>query len=395
MSSLGGWSVRTTRRPARVAVAVGVASVFALAACSSSGGSSADAGGKSSATPAAPATPATHVVTDLSGATVTVPTTVNRIAEQFPAHVVADIMLGVGDKLVAIPQNVSTIPFLRTVQPSITKVPQLFHSGNVNMEQLLAQKPDVVSAISGGDTVKPFQAAGIPAVTMFFPKYAQLQQSTTVAGETYGGAAVARAKAYNAYFDKVDSTLTSRLAKAATKPTVVYIEAYTGNNIVVQGGSSLIDQWITKAGGTDAAKGISGGRVNVTMEQLLQWNPDNLIIQTPGGDQGLAADTGASVLAGLSKISGWSDLKAVKSDKVFIDPSGLYAWGQYTVEQALQLQWVAKVLNPSLFADVDLRSVTRDFYKNHFGYTPSDTQLNTILQTTSPDGIATAKNAIS
>ncbi|KJE20090.1 Periplasmic binding protein [Frankia torreyi] len=253
----------------------------------------------------------------------------------------------------------------------------------------------MVSALSGGDTAKPFQAAGIPAVVMVFPKYAQLTQSITVAGETYGGAAVAKAKAYNAYFDKVDSTLTSKLAKSTTKPTVVYIEAYAGNNIVVQGGSSLPDQWITKAGGTDVAKGISGSRVNVTMEQLLQWNPDNVIIQAPGGDQGLAANTGASVLAGLSKISGWSDLKAVKSDKVFIDPRGLYAWGQYTVEQAVQLQWVAKVLNPSLFADVDLRSVTRDFYKTYFGYTPSDTQLNDILQTTSADGIATAKNAIS
>ncbi|KJE19286.1 hypothetical protein FF36_06441 [Frankia torreyi] len=143
MSSLGGWSVSSPRRPARVAVAVGVASVFALAACSSSGGSSADAGSKSSATPTTSATPATHVVTDLSGAKVTVPTTINRIAEQFPAHTVADIMLGVGDKLVAIQQNVSTIPFLQAVQPSITKVPQLFHSSNVNMEQLLAQKPDV------------------------------------------------------------------------------------------------------------------------------------------------------------------------------------------------------------------------------------------------------------
>ena len=34
----------------------------------------------------------------------------NGFAEQFPAHTVTDIMLGVGSKLDAIPQNVSTIP---------------------------------------------------------------------------------------------------------------------------------------------------------------------------------------------------------------------------------------------------------------------------------------------
>ncbi|WP_308301652.1 ABC transporter substrate-binding protein [Frankia umida] len=135
------------------------------------------------------------MVTDLSGAKVTVPTIINSIAEQFPAHTVTDVMLGVGDKLVAIPQNVSTIPFMQTVQPSITKVPQLFRNGGmVNMEQLLQRKPDVVSLISGGDTATPFKNAGIPAVSMFFTKLDDITRSMTVAGETYGGAAAAKAK---------------------------------------------------------------------------------------------------------------------------------------------------------------------------------------------------------
>ncbi len=382
----------STRRRKHIAVAVGLAGTLALAACSSSGRDDTTASSSSSTTSP---TPATHVVTDLDGTKVTLPTTINRIAEQFPAHTVSDIMLGVGDKLVAIPQNVSTIPFLQTVQPSITKVPQLFHNGGmVNMEQLLAQKPDVVSLISGGATAKPFQDAKIPAVDMFFSKLDQLPQSITVGGDTFGGPAVAKAKAYNTYFNKVSTDLTAKLAGATAKPSVLFVEAFTGNDIVVQGGSSLIDQWITKAGGTDAAKDIKGNRVKVNMEQVLQWNPDYLIIATPGGDQGLKADTGASVVDALSKIAGWNDLKAVKASKVYIDPRGLYPWAQYTPEQAVHLQWVAKVLNPSLFADVDLRKVTSSFYKTYFGHEPTADELTQILQTTSAAGIATPANAI-
>ncbi|MGH3437831.1 MAG: hypothetical protein ACRDRN_15360 [Sciscionella sp.] len=37
-----------------------------------------------------------------------------------------------------------------------------------------------------------------------------------------------------------------------------------------------------------------------------------------------------------------------------------------------------------------MRSITRDFYKRFFNYTPTSTQLNQILQTSAPSGIANA-----
>ncbi|MCL9793825.1 hypothetical protein MXD58_005795 [Frankia sp. AgKG'84/4] len=70
-------------------------------------------------------------------------------------------------------------------------------------------------------------------------------------------------------------------------------------------------------------------------------------------------------------------------------------WGnrvKVNLEQVLQ--WVAKVLNPSLFADVDLRKVTSSFYKTYFGHEPTADELTQILQTTSADGIATPANAV-
>lgn len=350
------------------------------------------------------AAPATHVVTDMAGDKVTVPDTVTRIAEQFPAHTVTDLMLGVGGKLDAIPQNVATIPFLKAIDPGIVKVPQLFASdGSVSVEQLLSAKTSVVSAVDGGDTLKVFKAAGLPAVDMDFDTIDQLTRSITLAGSVYGGGAVAKAAAYNSYFNANMKLVTSRTANlpASSKPSVLHIASYENGQLIVDGPGTIMDGWIKAAGGTDAAAPLAAGgksqgysHVTITAEQLLQWNPGVIDIETPGGDQGLASSYGASVAAALAKVPGWSGLKAVKDHAVYINPQGMYPWDRWTPEDALQLLWAAKVLHPSLFSDIDLRAEAAGFYRKFFGYTPSAAQLNQIFQTTASSGVATPANAL-
>lgn len=347
---------------------------------------------------------ATHVVTDMSGDKVAVPDTVTRIAEQFPAHTVTDIMLGVGGRLDAIPQNVSTIPFLRAVDPGIVKVPQLFPAtGSVNTEKLLTLGTSVVSATGGGSALAPFKAAGLPAVNMTFSTISQLPKSITLAGQVYGGSAVAKAAAFDKYYAANLKLVTSRTASlpASSKPSVLHIASYEDGQLVIDGPGTIMDGWIKAGGGTDAAAPLAAvgssksySHVTITAEQLLQWNPDVIDIETPGGDQGLASSYGDSVAKALTKLPGWSSLKAVKDNTVYINPQGMYPWDRFTPEDALQLLWVAKVLHPSLFADINMRTEAANFYKTFFNYTPSAAQLDQILQTTAPSGIATPSNAL-
>ncbi|WP_211241215.1 ABC transporter substrate-binding protein [Pseudonocardia spinosispora] len=332
----------------------------------------------------APAARSEHVVTSMSGVTVQVPNQVGRIAEQFPAHTTTDIMLGVGDKVVAIPQNVKTLPFLSKVFPRVKSIPELFHNGGaVNMEDLLQLKPDVVSAVDGGATLKPFQEVGLPAVDMNFNTFQQLTQSMVLAGQVYGGDAVGRAQSFTEYVNAKVQLVRSRLASlpSARRPSVVHIASYPP--LVVDGGTSLIDEWIKLAGGTDAASplsGASGTHVTVTMEQLLTWNPDVLIVETPGGDQGIAANSGQSVVTALANTPGWQNLRAVQNHRVYLNPQGLYPWDRFGPEEALQVQWAAKTLHPELFTDLDIRAEARAFYQRFFAYDPSDSELDQIFQ---------------
>jgi iron complex transport system substrate-binding protein len=324
---------------------------------------------------------ATHTVTDMTGAAITVPVTVNHIAEQFPAHTVTDIMLGAGDRIVAIPQNVKTIPLLQKIYPGITKVPELFKSGApVNMEDLLTVKPDVVSALTGGDGAKPFTNAGIPSVVMNFNTFEEFPRSIQLAGDVYGGTAKERAAAFVEYFQTRYKFVQDRLASLpdSQRPSVVHISNYPP--LVIDGGKSLIDEWIKLGGGTDAASSSAGTHVTITVEQLLQWNPDVLIIQTPGGDQGFKANSGQSVIDQLAKAPGWNELNAVKTNRIYINPQGMYPWDRFGPEEALQIQWIAKTLHPDLFKDLDMRAEATTFYKNFFGYAISDAELDQIFQ---------------
>jgi iron complex transport system substrate-binding protein len=202
----------------------------------------------------------------------------------------------------------------------------------------------------------------------------------TLAGNLYGGEAKERAKAFVDYFDSKLNFIKSRLDKlpASERPTVVHISSYPP--LIVDGGPSLIGEWIKLGGGTDAAASVSGTHVSVSIEQLLAWNPDVLIIQTPGGDLGLAANSAQSVIDTLAKAPGWKDLQAVKNHRVHFNPQGMYPWDRFGPEEALHIQWVAKTLHPDLFKDLDMRAETSNFYKTFFNYTPSDTELDQILQ---------------
>lgn len=330
---------------------------------------------------ALPVWAAPHTVTDMTGQSVVLPAEMNRLAEQFPMHTVTDILLGVGDKLVAIPQNIKTIPLMRKVYPRIDSLPDLFRNGgSVNMEELLKLRPDLVSAVRGGVARKPFETAGLPSVVMSFERLDQLGKSIELAGAVYGGEAEGRAKTYVDYLDARLALVRSRLANLpdSQRPSVLHIASFPP--LVVDGGPSVIGDWIRLAGGTDAAASVAGPHVGITVEQLLQWDPEVLIVETPGGDQGLTANSAQSVIEALGRIPGWQQLRAVKAGRVYANPQGLGAWDRYGPEEALQIQWAAKLLHPDLFRDLDMRATARDFYRTFFGYALSEAELDQMFQ---------------
>ena len=75
----------------------------------------------------------------------------------------------------------------------------------------------------------------------------------------------------------------------------------------------------------------------------------------------------------------WSKISAVKNKKVFKAPIGIYRWDAPSAETPLMIKWIAKVANPELFNDYNIRKDIKDFYLEFFNYKLTDEQLNFIL----------------
>jgi ABC-type Fe3+-hydroxamate transport system substrate-binding protein len=141
------------------------------------------------------------------------------------------------------------------------------------------------------------------------------------------------------------------------------------------GANTIIDQWITYAGGINAAaEGLEGNLQTISMEQVLVWDPDVLITGRP-----------QSQVDEIMADPAWSTLKAVKSGRVYSNPRGVFAWDRYGVEAALQPQWCAKVLYPELFEDFDMAAELKAFYLRFFGYALSDAQAEMIMNYVTPE----------
>jgi iron complex transport system substrate-binding protein len=88
---------------------------------------------------------ATRQVTDAAGRVVTLPVSVNRIADPWHANNAMVLMLGGADKIVATTVQAQRQPWLRKLYPRIDQVPAAFNAaGDLNIETLIGARPDVI-----------------------------------------------------------------------------------------------------------------------------------------------------------------------------------------------------------------------------------------------------------
>jgi iron complex transport system substrate-binding protein len=130
----------------------------------------------------------------------------------------------------------------------------------------------------------------------------------------------------------------------------------------------IAEWWIAAAGGISAtSNGRTEESYSFSIEQLLQWNPDVMIVTGPD-EQALAyADPR------------FASVKAITNTQVFIIPQGAPNWGNRTIEQPLTVLWAANTLYPELFADLDLDGEVKSFYQRFFNTSLTDDQVRELI----------------
>jgi len=308
-------------------------------------------------------------VVDDSGQSIAVPGDPMRIADAWYAHHVLLMTLGAGPRIVATVNHARSQPWMFKVLPSLNQAISVEGTA-FNVEELLADGVDLVFTSTGDRQALAYQQVGLPVMRMGYTDLAGLQRSMLATAQALGGAQpTARAEAYNQYLKTQLASVQSKVVGLTTeqRPRVLHIASV--NPLKVDGSHTLIDDWITIAGGRNAATELEGNMQVVSAEQLLAWQPDVVILAAGAGDLSQAAQ--APLLA---------QLKAVQSGHVLRNPAGVFPWDRYGTEVALQIQWAAQQLHPELFGDVDMVAKTVEFYQRFFDYPLSEPDARLILQ---------------
>lgn len=287
------------------------------------------------------------------------------IANGWPAHASVLIMLGAGRRIAATVNRASQRPWMYAVAPTLHQAIQAPVGGFV-AEALLARGVRLAFVTPADTSAAALQAAGIQVVKTIFQDFASMRDSVQLTARTLGGDAPERAHAYLAHLDAEVARLRrwGQTLAEHERPRVVHV-AQWAPTLLVDGGGTLIDEWIRAAGGRNAAAGIQGSLRPVTMEQLLQWNPDVLIEAARSADQ--------------RRPPGYEALAAVREQRVLRNPEGVFPWDRYGCEITLQLHWAASQLHPAKMPGHDMAARVQDFYRRFFDHPLDEHAARRIL----------------
>ncbi len=287
------------------------------------------------------------------------------------------VMLGNEDKVIY--GGTRLDPLMKKIFPKVRTSGNKSGMLGDSVETIISLKPQVVfgptNYLLREEGVRQVRAAGIPVVnTVKFLSIAsveEIKQSVTLIGAIFGGESIKRAKEFNEYLDGNIAFVQARTNKLAKNQRKRVLDlGFRSGNFSANSPASMSAAYIESSGAinvtSEAGKDFKvSGYINE--EQVIIFDPDIII-------------TGSR--EGLNKIMSnpaFKSLKAVKNKQVFIIPSGLHIWSARSAETALCPLWLAKVVYPELFADLNLEQKTREFYKRFYNYDLNDKELDDIL----------------
>jgi len=282
------------------------------------------------------------------------------------------------DGLISMPPdslNAAKNSILAKYAPDILNVSiDYYKGGELNMEELLKLKPDVVFYAGGEEERQQFVNAGIPAVgfstvTPNGPNtietlnaWISLMEQVFEEGSKVTG--------ITEYAKEAQDEINKRLADIPEeqRKKVLMIGHYSDTNFTLGGFS---DYWISVTGGINVGKGTQG---NVNMEQVYSWAPDIMFIST-------LSDFFPEDFYNNTTVEGadWSGVPAVINKQVYKFPLGMHRWWPPSTDAPLSLWWIAKTTYPEKFEDINMDEKIKEYYKKFYGMDLTDEDVNSIL----------------
>ena len=269
--------------------------------------------------------------TDDTGRTVQIRGTVQRIISLSPSNTEMVYALGLQDKLVGV-TSYDNYP------PDAKNKTIVSDFSTIDMEKIVNAKPDLVLAdsIQQKDTIPALEKMGITVYTMSPNTMDEIYHDLKTLGQITGKTKEA---------DALAAGLTARVQAVAdkttkltvnNKPRVLFVTWY--DPIWTAGSDTMIQSLIEKAGGTNIAADLNG-YATITLESVIQRNPQVIIVTNSMGDQHTTLDY-------IKSNDQFKATDAVKNGKVYEIDADVF--GRTTPRIVDGLETLAKLLHPEL-----------------------------------------------
>ncbi|MDY6971540.1 MAG: ABC transporter substrate-binding protein [Thermodesulfobacteriota bacterium] len=319
----------------------------------------------------------TRTIEDMTGRKIPIPLKINRVAVLTSPCVQIMYIIGARDKLCAITKPFRT-HLLAKIDSNLRSVlaPRDCMT-EINIEELLRTNPDIcmgsiqdMQTVEGNTKLPTVYLTTISREGITFEKQ---MEEVRLFGKIMGKEE--KAEKYISYLADGLIFLKKRMANIPEKRRVSF--GFGPNHQVTLGGDTYLQKRIEAAGCINVAERLStlggkeGGLSEVSMEQILAWNPDLVVI-----DEG----TPERVFTNPQ----WRGITAVKNDKVFRLPIGVFKWNRPSAEASVLFpQWLARIAYPARFQDRSIAAEIKRYFREILEYELDDREIKTILH---PEG---------
>jgi len=294
-----------------------------------------------------------RAVTDMLGRRVLLPQRVERAVLLLSDAAKIVYSLGAWGSVVGVSRYCYEDRTLCQLVPDINKLPSPGSGFDLNIEKLLALRPDVVVVWASTSSrshplLKQITERGVPVVVLRCFGLGDVYRTVELLGEVFGRRR--RAAEIVKQMKGVVAFVRERLKGVRRKPKVIWLWTQPTR---LTGGVGLTNDIIALAGGVNPAAKFAVPYATVSLEQIIAWNPEAIVIW----------ESARYNRKGIIQDKRWRSVTAVRRGMVKKSRST----GLWCPEIVLKLLDIAVWLHPDAFKGVDIGKFERDFLRSVYG----------------------------
>ncbi len=315
-------------------------------------------------------------ITDMAGRVMEIPEEIETVFSANPISaiylytLVPDSLLGWNYELNEIERSI--------ILEKYHDLPSFGMGDAVNHEAVIAAGPTIalnVSAINDGAIDQSDQLAeklGVPVV-MVSNKLEDAPAVYRFLGELFG--VEEQAEKLALYAETTFGDISGMAIPDEEKVRIYYGNGEDSLETAPAGSShaQIIDM-VNAINAADLELG-DGSRVQISLEQLLAWDPDVIVVN----GEPKSNTSGGTAADAILNDSNFVTLKAVQNDMVFGTPNAPFSWVDRPPgpNRIVGMRWLAKKIYPDYF-DYDVDNEVREFFRLFYHTELTDEQLEKL-----------------